>query len=233
MDTEIVIPARFCGPRSSANGGYACGAIAGAVGEPAEVTLRNPPPLDTPLEITAEPEGAFTVRDGETLVAQARRVEPFELEIPDPPSLEEASAASAPADPHPLPHCFVCGPLRESPDGMRIFPAPVPGKDLVAAPWRPDASVVDEHGQVPPEIVWAVLDCPSGIPFWALRGWTGAGVLGRMAARRLVPCRVGESYVVIGWASEIDGRKGHGGSAIFSEGGELHAYARTTWISLS
>jgi hypothetical protein len=42
---ELRVGARFCGPPASANGGYACGAIAGLLGDGVEVTLRCPPPL--------------------------------------------------------------------------------------------------------------------------------------------------------------------------------------------
>ena len=43
------IDPRFNGPPGSGNGGYTCGLVAGLLGGPAEVTLRLPPPLGTPL----------------------------------------------------------------------------------------------------------------------------------------------------------------------------------------
>ncbi len=58
-------------------------------------------------------------------------------------------------------------------DGLRIFPGPVAGRPVWAAPWTPDASVTDGSGRVRPEVVWAALDCPSrgiaaaGPPTWA------------------------------------------------------------------
>ena len=49
--TTIVIPRRFNGPPSSANGGYAAGALAEAAGlEDVTVQIRRPPPLETPLD---------------------------------------------------------------------------------------------------------------------------------------------------------------------------------------
>ncbi|MGH2716864.1 MAG: hypothetical protein ACRDM7_23840, partial [Thermoleophilaceae bacterium] len=57
MPEPLTIPARFNGPPSSANGGYACGRVAELVGtEEVAVSLRLPPPLERPLEV---------VRDGE------------------------------------------------------------------------------------------------------------------------------------------------------------------------
>ena len=50
---EVVIARRFCGPPTSANGGYACGLVAGLLDGRARVTLRSPPPLDRPLQILA------------------------------------------------------------------------------------------------------------------------------------------------------------------------------------
>ena len=51
MDAEVVIERRFRGPPESANGGYACGLVAGLLGGVAEVTLRLPPPLDRELDV--------------------------------------------------------------------------------------------------------------------------------------------------------------------------------------
>ncbi len=91
MSPTITIPRRFNGPPQSANGGYACGLVAAVVGGPAEVTLRSPPPLDTPLSIV--PNGdRVEIRDGETLVAVGEPVE-FELDVPESVSVEEAEAA--------------------------------------------------------------------------------------------------------------------------------------------
>jgi hypothetical protein len=39
--------------------------------------------------------------------------------------------------------------------------------------------------------------------------------------------------VVIGWPVGEDGRKLYSGTALFSEGGELRAFARATWVRLA
>jgi hypothetical protein len=107
----MVIERRYRGPDESGNGGYACGVFARLVDGDAEVTLRVPPPLDTPLR--AEGGDVF---DGDTLVAEVRPTA-VELALPVPPTVVEAGAA----DPlHPFPNCFVCGPART--DGLGLRP---------------------------------------------------------------------------------------------------------------
>lgn len=78
-------------------------------------------------------------------------------EIPSPVSIAEALAVAGRAryytDPV-FPDCFVCGIGRRPGDGLRIFPAPVAGRPLWAAPWTPDPSVASADGRVRPEVVW-------------------------------------------------------------------------------
>ena len=218
---EIVIPKRFNGPPESANGGYAAGLVAGLLGGRAEVTLRKPPPLETRLAVVPRDDGV-EVRDGDELVAEGVPAD-VELEVPEPVSVEEAERARksyAGFAHHAYSTCFTCGPDRS--DGLSIFPGPVPGRGLVAAPWLP------APGNVPPEVVWAALDCPSG---WAIDEWGRERVLlGRLAARLLAPVHGGEPHVVIGWPIAADGRKRFAGSAVFTADGELRACARSTWI---
>ena len=90
MDT-IVIDRRFCGPPNSGNGGYVCGILARHIGPSAEVTLRRPPPLDTPLRVVRR-DDAVELRDGETVVATGRAVE---LQIPSVPTASYAEAEDA------------------------------------------------------------------------------------------------------------------------------------------
>ena len=136
---ELVIDRRFRGPESSGNGGYTAGLAAQLVGsDTVGVTLRLPPPLDTPLR--AERNGdAVRILDGETLVVEAKPAE-LELDLPEPVSFDEASQRSAaqPDDPHhPFTTCFVCGPARVEGDGLRLRAAPL-GDGRLVAPWRPE-----------------------------------------------------------------------------------------------
>ena len=215
---EIVIDARFNGPPGSANGGYTCGVLAGLLDcRSAEVTLRRPPPLGVPLRW----DGA-ALWEGEALVAEARAAE-LELDVPAPPSWEEAKRAQpgfAGFREHAFPTCFVCGPARGESDGLRIFAAPVDG--CVAAAWTP--------GESSPELAWASLDCPGA---YALE-CTGrsAMLLGRLHGRVDRLPEAGERCVVVGWPLEWEGRKGFAGTALWSaDRGDLLACARATWIT--
>ncbi len=221
MPATITIPRRFNGPPESANGGYACGLVAGLLGGEAEVTLRRPPPLQTSLSAVVA-DGRAEVRDGDVLVADAER-RAVEVDVLEPVSLQEAEAARARYPGfrrHAYSTCFVCGPERA--DGLGIFAGPVEGRDIVAAPWLPPP------GEVPAELVWAALDCPSG---WAVDEFSREGVLlGRLAARIAASVEGGRAHVVLGWPTGAEGRKRFAGSAVFTGDGRLCAYARSTWL---
>jgi hypothetical protein len=230
---EVIINRRFRGPPDSGNGGYSCGIVATAIAsQPAEVTLRLPPPLERPLGVEGE-DGRVVMRDGDAVVAEAKAIEGLELELPNPIGVDEAEAARAASplyEEHPFPECFVCGPHRHSRDGLCIVCGPV-GSEIVAAPWKVDDTVVDERGEVRPEIVWAALDCPGGLSGMLVRE-LGLSVLGRLSARIHAGIREGTTCVAMGWPIDRDGRKFHAGSAVFSEDGALLAEARATWIEL-
>jgi len=114
----------------------------------------------------------------------------------------------------------------------------VAGRSIWAAPWTPHRFVTDADGQIPPEIVWAALDCPSG--FAAVEGAVDRGaapagsiaVLGRMRARIAELPEVGVRHRVVAWPIGADGRKLAAGSALLSPSGEVLAAARTTWITV-
>jgi hypothetical protein len=235
--SEITIDPRFCGPAESANGGYACGLLASFVEGPAQVTLRLPPPLARTLEVRRGGEGGVRLLSGDSLVAEAfpAEVAAAGARAVTPAQAREAAARYEWADPavHPYPTCFVCGPAREAGDGMRVSPGPVPGgQGLYAAPWRPDASLLDEQGHVRDEFVWAALDCPGGLVTNTFSP-EGPVLLGRLAADLHEPVPGGSEYVLTSWAIDREGRKMTTGSALFSAQGDLHAVARAVWIEVS
>ena len=196
------------------------GSFAGLVGGLAEVTLRVPPPLDRALRV--ERDGGVRVFDGDVLVAEAVALESLEVDVPAAVSVEDAALAREGYSgfvAHAYSTCFVCGPDRD--DGLGIFPGPVSGRELVAAPWTAPADVSDL-------LVWAALDCPSG---WAVDEFSRSGVLlGRLAARVVAPVVGGEQYVVAGWPVGADGRKRFAGSAVYGADGSVRAFARSTWL---
>ena len=234
MTDALTIPAFFNGPPTSGNGGYTCGRVAQLVGgEVVEVSLRAPPPLDTPLSVGREGE-RLTVRNGETLVAEGA---PGELlvDIPDPVAESEIAAAEEAgraqwAKGHPFPTCVVCGPARE--DGLGIFPSELPGRGgMFGARWTPDESSDDGTGCVRPEIVWAALDCPTSAPV-ANFGEGPAMVLASLTARLGCPLRVGEPHTIVSWALDEDGRKHWSAAALFDSDGILTCASRALWIEL-
>lgn len=169
--------------------------------------------------------------DGDILIAEAR-VTSVEVDVPDAVSLDAARGATSRypwRERHPYPTCFVCGPRRDDGDGLRIFPGPVDGKPLYAAPWTPPASLADARGNVRDEFVWGALDCPSAIVTDEF-GDLGLILLGRMAADLRRPLSAGESYIVQAWPVSRDGRKLQTASAIFCAEGTLRAVARAVWI---
>ena len=229
MAETLSVPSRFNGPLESGNGGYCSAAIAGFVEGPAEVTLRSPVPLDTPLEVRRE-NGAALVLDGETLIAEAAPMSELELEVPEPVSVQEARAAEARyrgSTEGMFSHCFVCGPARE--DALGIFAGDVDGRELVASTWTPPPWTADEAGRVRPEFIWAVMDCPTYFAVYT-DGELPLSLLGRMAARIDAPVRAGEEHVVIAWPISADGRKRHAGAAVTSAGGDVLAAARALMI---
>lgn len=133
-----------------------------------------------------------------------------------------------------FPGCFVCGMDRQPGDGLRIFPGPVPGRPLWAAPWTPDLSVTGAEGMVWPEVVWAALDCPSGIAAAEASGLAPdtAVLLGQMTVSVTMLPQAGDQCRLIAWADERDGRKLTAGSALLGSGGEVLAAARAVWLTV-
>jgi hypothetical protein len=223
------IDRRFCGPAQSGNGGYVCGRIARHVPGTATVRLAIPPPLDTPLQVDVT-EGVVKLLSGTTLVGEGRVAE-LDIAAPVPVSFEEARESSKHYhgfEHHTFPNCFVCGPLREPGDGLRIFAGQVNGREVVAAPWVVDASLGTPTAN---EFLWAALDCPSGFALWSPREGTTV-VLGQLTGSirgRLMP---GDRCVAMGWPLHVEGRKRFAGSAVYSATGELVAIARAIWIEV-
>lgn len=230
--TSLVIPARFCGPPASANGGYFCGMVASLATQTLTVRLTKPPPLDVGLDAEiSEQDGGITVRHGADVVAQARVSPPLVLEPPAPPTYVETLDASIHYPgftDHPYPTCFVCGPQRAQGDGLRVFAGPVVGREIFAAPWVPDASLDGGDGKVRPEFMWAAMDCPGC--FAANKTGRGSWLLGEFTAHVDRRVHVGEPCQVVAWHIGSKGRKHEAGTALFDGDGELCARAKAIWI---
>ncbi len=229
MAERIVIDPRFHGPPTSGHGGYTSGLVGTRIDGPAEVTLRVPPPLDRPLELTRDGDGLI-LKDGDTVVAEAAPTTVDE-HPPATVSLDEAEDATrryAGFERHLFPTCFVCGPRRPPGEGLRLFAGAVPDREVAATPWIPDPEFADDEGQVWSEVVWASLDCPS---YWG--GVAGPpAMLGRLAADIRAPLVAGRPYIVLGWGRGSDGRKHYAASAVTDPHGKVLAVGRSTWIEL-
>src|SRR5690349_21726706 len=99
---ELTIPARYCGPPESGNGGWVSGAVARTVpttpGRPAvSVRLAAPPPLERPLALATEiragddgPSVTVTLHDRGHLVATATTAPDLTEPLPPAPTVVEA-----------------------------------------------------------------------------------------------------------------------------------------------
>jgi hypothetical protein len=231
----LTVPARFCGPPGTANGGWLAGTLAALVDAPTvSVRLRRPVPLERPLAVRTD--GAAELYDGAELLARA---EPSSLDLGVPalasrPSLPEAAAAveALPLwEDHPFPGCWGCGPERPAGDGLRTRVGPLPGQpELWAGVWRPTAELPAASGVAAPETVWAALDCPSFMP---LTGRTsGPNVLGTITARQDRPVPVDADSVLLAWVLGRDGRRSTTASALVGPDGEVAARAQAVWFAL-
>ncbi len=216
----IIVPGRFNGPPGSANGGYSAGVFAAtfSAGTVSEVTLRLPPPLDTPLSIV---DGQVRAPDG-SVVAEIAPADGVDTVVPPTGYADAvgASASYAGFTDHPFPTCYVCGPERT--DGLRLFP----GRrcdDTTAAPW-----IVP--GDVSPAMIWAALDCPGG---WAVIGAGRPYVLGRIAVVLDRMPEPGDHCVVVGATAASEGRKARVHTTLYGPDGDVLARARATWIAIS
>ncbi len=229
MAEPLVVPSRFNGPRESGNGGYAAGAVATYLGGAAVVSLRRPVPLDTALEVSVD-EGAAQVLDSDELIAEAEQAADFDLEPPESVTVDEARQASTRYRGLPdgqFSRCFVCGLARE--DSFHVFAGKVEGRDVVASPWTPPEWTAQDEGQVRPEFVWSVLDCPTYFATYIGEDLT-TSFLAQMTARIHSPVAAAEKHVVIAWPIEVEGRKRLAGSAVLNADGDVLAVAKALLI---
>lgn len=248
----LTVPRRFRGPERSGNGGWTAGSLAALVPTRhprpvVEVTLRRPPPLETPLpveDLESGDDGTGRASEGpvtalgppDARVAEAREVV-RDLAVVPPVAEDEAAAAMTGyrgRRGHPFPGCFACGTERAEGDGLRIFPGPV-GPDTVASRWVPDASLA-EHADGPGEpwrvgrpVAWAALDCVGG---WSEDLEGRPMVLGRMTARVDRLPAVGEPHVVVGRRLRVEGRKTFTASTLYDSTGRLLATAEHVWLAV-
>ena len=227
MIETIAIARRFNGPPTTGNGGYSAGVVA-ALLDPAsagavQVTLRKPPPLETPLAVRHEGP-TVGVYDGDDVVASASSasLDPSDLVGGVPfAQASDAAARYGGFTHHPFPTCFVCGPDRAPGDGLRVFPGRLPDGRTAAPFVTPD--------DISPLLLWAVLDCPGG---WSAPQDVRPYVLGRITARVVALPMPGDECVIMGQLEAAEGRKASVRTTAYSPTGGVLAYARATWLAL-
>ena len=244
----LSIGRRFNGPPASGNGGYSAGLVAmrlldamgarapGRAATAVEVTLRAPLPLDRPLRVERPARDAASLHDGDVLLAEARAVA-LELEVPPPPTLDEAIAAGVVGRMraqrglgNPYAVCFGCGIERHETDGLRILASAVGDAGVVASDWTPHPALAGPDGHVPDEVLWAALDCPAGMAWVAQLEGNPSLVTGRMTARIDARVPAGAPLIVTGWPIAREGRKLHAGTALFDRDGRLLACTQQLWL---
>lgn len=221
-NSQLVVNARYNGPPGSGNGGWTAGLIGAYLsrGVP-EVTLRKPPPLDTPLRVVFTAEGLQVVDPAEVVIATAISRED---DIPpvQPVTVAQARRVSAhyPGHgSHHFPTCFVCGPQRA--DGLNIFPGKLPdGRTAATFETPKDIDAV---------MVWAALDCPGG---WTVIEGDRPWVLGRFAVAVDTLPQPGQTCVVMGRPISREGRKALVRTTLYTSQGQVAARGEATWIAL-
>jgi hypothetical protein len=240
VDDTIIIAPGFNGPRLSGNGGYVGGVMAGRFtkefgGDGAvEITLRAPIPIDRRLQVVREGE-ALMLRDGETLLCEARAGSLAHLSPPPPPAdwsdvMRRGEAGGAPDDSD-FSRCIVCGRERAVGDGLRVLGTAGPQAGYSLSCYLPHANHADGDGRIRPEFVWATLDCPGAFAAQDPDDFRPA-LTGRMTARVIEPPKVGERCAVVGWKIGEEGRKLYSGTVLYTESGRLCAIGTCTWILL-
>ena len=240
MQDTLIIPLGFNGPRLSGNGGYVAGTLAerylnafggdGAV----EITLRAPIPIETRMSVAREGE-ALMLRDGDTLVCEARAGKVGHLQPPGPPTdwaeVMRRDATGGCGEDSEFNTCLVCGRSRAVGDGLRVFGAHGPGAGQSLSCYLPHANHADAEGRIRPEFLWGTLDCPGA---WAAQDPEDPrpALTGRMTAKVIDPPRVGERCAVVGWRIGAEGRKLYSGTALYTESGRLCAIGHCIWIVL-
>lgn len=233
-DTVFIDP-RYNGPPRSGQGGYSAAVAALPLDGAVAVDLRRPVPLERPLQRLVFEDRRVELRDGDTLVAEARPAS-IALQAPPAPGWEESVKAAAryPGfEFHPFDTCFGCGTQRKEGDGLRIFSGPRATGDGLAAPWVPHRAVGDGDGRVSREVIWAALDCPSGwVTVSKLKAFPeGAlSVTAQLAVRIDAPVHVGRRYTTLGWIERAEGRKVYTGTALYDEDGAPVAVGAALWV---
>jgi hypothetical protein len=238
--STITIAPGFNGPRLSGNGGYVGGVMAERYTEAfggdgtVEITLRAPIPIARALQVV-RCRDSLMLRDGDTLLCEARAGSVDHLEPPPAPTdwtdvMRRADGGGSPTDSN-FGFCIVCGQGRPVGDGLRVLGSAGPRPGYSLSCYVPHANHADTDGRIRHAFVWGTLDCPGAFAAQDPDDMRPA-LTGRMTARVIESPRVGERCAVVGWRIGAEGRKLYSGTALYTESGRLCALGTCTWILL-
>lgn len=229
----VIIEKQFNGPDNSGNGGYVAGLIASQLPDNVPVRtsmLRMPPPLESPLDWSADDETVSLVQAPDAVIGTST-AGAFAGPVLDCPTVDEA-ATGLEAYPgfhhHPFDRCFTCGTQRAPGDGLRLFTGPI-GDSKVAAPWTAHPDFGGTDGRISVPVMWAALDCPGG---WAADFTHQPMVLGKMTAEVSRLPLVNEPCLSVGGIQRTEGRKFFTNTALYAAEGELLGRAEQIWIAI-
>lgn len=229
----LTIDAVYNGPARSGHGGVSGGRFAALVdASAAAVSFLAPIPLDEPLGATRQgdvahvtgPDGPVaTVQalDGPLATGQFGRLAEADV------ALAEACWLDRRHGDHIAPTCFACGHRRTDELGLGLRPGPVPQSSLFATAWTPRIEC-----EVPEWMVWAALDCPSGIPAVAEVGLAEAVVTARLSVEIRDRVRGDGDYQLLSRRLGGEGRKHFTEAALVDESGRSVAVARALWLAV-
>jgi hypothetical protein len=229
----ITIDGLYNGPARTGHGGVSGGRFA-AVVNPRAATVRflAPVPLDEPLGATRQGDVAHVVGPAgpvATVCALAQPVEtgPFGRLSRADVAMARAGWLDGRDGDHIAPTCFACGHERDDERGLDLRPGPVPESALFASAWSPAMT-----GEVPDWMVWAALDCPSGIPAMAKVELDQAVVTAELLLEIRDRIRGDGDYQLVSRRIGGEGRKHTTEAALVDERGRPVAVATALWLTV-
>ncbi len=229
---SVSIDRQFNGPPKSGNGGYVAGMTAdlllgeGSGNAAFEVSLKAPPPLDTPLDAVTDETGKLTLMEGDKPVVDGRLLNDWTLDLP-PFSARAALSTSVFESTLGFDECFVCGSNRKKGDGLclRAEQQPDPSDHWIA-PFDVDPAFCGTDGVLARRYMVSALDCPG----YAAVAAGELAVLARFRFRISGRLTAGDQAEVHAWPIQSSGRKRVAGTAILDPTGGVVGYAEALWI---